>query len=154
RMLFGGLIAWSYPRLTAASVEGRNRVEQFLGSNPVRPAFIERRCYRIHASVIFFGITVAKRSDVGSGFASVETGSSEGGTVEALQFGAGSDPARARGLNRFGLMQEAVLTASRGIAASVYAGFMTSSPEDTPESAKSALNRSGGKIPCIFGEGM
>ena len=67
------------------------------------------RTYQATATILVLGLPIFKRKDVGSGCASVEFGCAGSQTVTALQFAAGSRPERARGLNRLGLMREAVV---------------------------------------------
>src|SRR5579859_8009542 len=68
-----------------------------------------RRHYRMDATILFLGAPIFTRQAAGGGFASVETGARPDATAVALQFAAGSDPARAHGLNRFGILQEAMI---------------------------------------------
>src|SRR5215831_6240345 len=59
--------------------------------------------YQASATVVICGIPIFTRQNVGAGYASVEIG----GSAVGLQFAAGSWPERARGLNRFGVLEEA-----------------------------------------------
>src|SRR5580693_7962718 len=70
----------------------------------------------------------------------------------ALQFAAGSDPERARGLNRLGLMREVVVEQGARLLKTSYAGFMTSSPEKSLDQGRQALNAAN-EIPCTLGSG-
>jgi hypothetical protein len=90
--------------------------------------------YRVDATILLLGIPVFSRSGVGGGYAVVE----EFDSVRSLQFAAGSDPARARGLNRLGFIHEL-----RGVAGSRYFGFMTSSGEESFAEARRALEEPG-----------
>lgn len=90
--------------------------------------------YRVDATILLLGIPVFSRSGVGGGYAVVE----EFDSVRSLQFAAGSDPERARGLNRLGFIHEL-----RGVAGSRYFGFMTSSGEESFAEARRALEEPG-----------
>jgi hypothetical protein len=90
----------------------------------------ERRCYRADAQVQLLGLTVFSRAGVGAGFASVQTGPE----ASLLRFGAGSDPGRAKGLNRLGYIEEL-----RAGDEAAYFGFMTASPEQSVAQARQAL---------------
>ena len=67
-----------------------------------RDAVHERR-YRLHATVLLLGVPLVSKANIGGAYASVETASAPGYGAIALQFAAGSWPARARDLNRFGI---------------------------------------------------
>jgi hypothetical protein len=90
--------------------------------------------YRVDATILLLGIPVFSRSGVGGGYAAIE----EFDSVRSLQFAAGSDPARARGLNRLGFIHEL-----RGVGGSRYFGFMTSSGEESFAEARRALEGPG-----------
>lgn len=90
--------------------------------------------YRVDANILLFGMTLFSRAGVGSGYAVVE----EFDSIRSLQFAAGSNPARARGLNRLGFLHEL-----RGAAGSRYFGFMTSSGEESFAEARRALEEPG-----------
>lgn len=95
--------------------------------------------YRVHATILLFGMALYKRKDVGSGFASVERlGSGEAGML-SLRFGAGSNPERAKGLRRSGVFHEVVLREQGEKERAAYYGFMTSSPEETLDQARKSL---------------
>lgn len=95
--------------------------------------------YRADAAVIFCGVTVFSRRDVGGAYASVETGQAAGASATALRFVAGSDPARCAGLNRFGILEEAVIE-SESNPEFAFAGLITDSKEADLEEAKKALH--------------
>ena len=90
--------------------------------------------YRVDATILLLGLPVYSRAGVGGGYASAE----EFETGLSLQFAAGSDPARARGLNRLGFLHE--LRAAGGVR---YFGFMTSSGEESFAEARRALEEPG-----------
>jgi len=128
-------------------------VRRLLGSHPAKSVQRYLRPYRATASILVLGGRSIKRKDVGSGYASVETGAWDGQTVTALQFAAGSKPERARGLNRLGLMREAVVEQDARLLETSYAGFMTSSPEKSLDQGRQALNTAASEMPCTLGRG-
>jgi hypothetical protein len=128
-------------------------VRRLLGSHPARSVKRYIRTYQATATILVLGIPIFKRKDVGSGCASVETGASGDQTVIALQFAAGSKPEHARGLNRLGLMREAVVEQDARLLETSYAGFMTSSPEKSLDQGRQALNTAAGEMPCALGSG-
>src|SRR5262249_23043168 len=83
-------------------------VRRLIEAHPGGSAKRYQRRFRVDAVILFLGVPIYRREDVGSGCATVETARCREQTVTALQFGAGSKPERSRGLNRLGLMQEAV----------------------------------------------
>ncbi len=87
------------------------------------PATAESRsttAYRIDATILALGMPVYKRRGAGCAFVHVRQ---EHGAVH-LQFAAGSWPDQARGLNRYGSLEESVT--AHGAS---WFGFMTSSPD-------------------------
>ena len=103
---------------------------------------IESRKYRVHATILLLGMPIYTRKDVGSGFSSIERSSAGGSHLTSLQFGAGSDPARAKGLNRLGVFHEVILRQQQQEKAA-YFGFMTASSEENLDQAKAALAKGG-----------
>lgn len=87
------------------------------------------RHYRIHAVVSLLGVPLIAKQDVGGALLCAEEHAQDGTHTTALQFYGGSWPAKLRGLNRFGAMQEVVHSDRDGITESAYLGFMTASPE-------------------------
>lgn len=102
------------------------------------------RHYRVNVAVLALGIPFFHRSEVGGGFASVETGTTDGADALGLQFAAGSLPERSAGLNRFGMFREACLVARNGHTERAFAGFITSSEEESLSEARHALKQNGG----------
>ena len=98
-----------------------------------RLSTLQRR-YRVDAAVLLCGVPLFFRKNVGSGYASVETATGPGGPV-ALQFAAGSSRSRA-GVNRFGILREAVIEGPGGALRFAFAGFITQSPEQDLEQAR------------------
>src|ERR1700728_202736 len=74
----------------------------------------EARRYVANATITLFSVPLIARSCVGSGYAVVEEASNADGRTLSMQFGAGSYPHNARGLNRLGFIQEAVVEEASG----------------------------------------
>ncbi len=102
-----------------------------------RAAAFQRR-YRMDAAILLLGAPLFTRRAAGGAYASVEISGHQGSTATALQFAAGSSPARAHGLNRFGILREAVVERSEGTELS-FAGLMTRSGEESFEQGRNAL---------------
>jgi hypothetical protein len=146
-LIGGSLLA----RAFAASLPGtgeRNTfdIDRLLSANSridspgveVRKA--EVRKYAANATVTLFSIPLVSKASVGSGYAVVE----EWGRTVSIQFGAGSYPDSARGLNRLGFIQEAIIEERPGCPAEcAWLAFMTTSQEKNLEQAKNAIDRSG-----------
>ena len=128
-------------------------VRRLLGNHPASAVKRYLRSYQATATILVLGIPILKRKDVGSGCASVETGASGGQRVTALQFAAGSNPERAHGLNRLGLMREAVVEQDARLVSTSFAGFMTSSPEKSLEQGRQGLNTDAAQMACTLGRG-
>ncbi len=97
-----------------------------------------QRRYRLDATILLFGAPLFTRESAGGAYASLEIGRDQGAQALALQFAAGSNPARAHGLNRFGVLREAVIERPGGIEFS-FAGLMTRAREESLEQARRAL---------------
>ena len=116
---------------------------------------LEVRTYVANATITLFSIPLVSKNSVGSGYAVVE----QAGRTLAIQFGAGSYPESARGLNRLGFIQEAVI--EEGVveerqgtpAECAWLAFMTTSKEDNLNQAKNALEASGGMVPYSASQG-
>lgn len=110
----------------------------------------QRRTYTASATVTLFSVPLVSRSGVGSGYALVEQAASPGGTVISIQFGAGSYPESARGLNRLGLLHEVVLEQPAGRPReSAYYALMTTSPETNLTQARKAVDAQSGLVPYV-----
>jgi len=109
------------------------------------PAAQFQRRYRMDATILLLGAPIYTRQGAGGAYASVETGQDPAGTAVALQFAAGSFAARAHGLNRFGVLREAVIRrAARPDAFEFsFAGLMTRSREESFAEGREALASSG-----------
>jgi hypothetical protein len=89
--------------------------------------------------VLLFGLPFLHRSRVGGGSAVWrESSLAQGGLLRFLEFTGFSLPERAAGLNRLGFIRE-MSRFEDGAAESIYFGLMTSSPEESAEEAKKAL---------------
>jgi hypothetical protein len=107
-----------------------------------------QRRYIVRANVTLLSIPVVSRHFVGNGFVRIEEaeGNRNNNTI-AIQFGAGSSPANARGLNRLGFIEEVVVERGRNeIGECAYFAFMTASQEENPVEASA--------IPCVAAEGI
>jgi hypothetical protein len=99
---------------------------------------------------MLFSIPLVSRASVGSGYAVVE----QAARTLSIQFGAGSYPESARGLNRLGFIQEAVVEEQPGKPAeSAWLAFMTTSKETSLDQAKRALEDSGAIAPYSASQG-
>ena len=149
RVLLGGFsIAWSVRGSSAGVQPAIRALPRELLRGFRRSQAFERR-YRADAAVSFGGVTIFSRRGVGGAYASVETGHGNEGTAPAspavaLHFLAGSDPARCAGLNRFGILQEAIVDSGADLRFS-FAGLITESKEENLEDAKKALHASVGQ---------
>ncbi len=94
--------------------------------------------YRMDATILLLGAPIFTRQAAGGGYASVEISRDQAERAVALQFAAGSDPARAHGLNRFGILREALVL--RGAVTELsFAGLMTRAREESLEQGRKAL---------------
>lgn len=120
------------------------------GSQPAGSKYaVWQRRYRASATITLLSIPIVSRDDVGSGFILIE----EAAHKIAIQFGAGSYPESARGLNRLGFIQEVVAEKNRGeLAECTYFAFMTTSAEKNLEQAQRALDASGATVPYAVAE--
>lgn len=102
------------------------------------PAVGFQQRYRMDATILLLGAPLFTRQGAGGGYASVEISRDQDERAVALQFAAGSDPARAHGLNRFGILREALVL--RGAVTELsFAGLMTRSHEESFEQGRKAL---------------
>ncbi len=146
---FSGLLLSPFlsPEASAAAFD------RLVEANPAGAVRRYQRHLRVHATILLFGVPIIKRTDVGAGCATVETGSAEDQRMIALQFAAGSTPERAHGLNRLGLMKEFVIERDARVNKSSYSGFMTSSPEKSLDQGKRAIESNGDALPCTLASG-
>jgi hypothetical protein len=110
------------------------------GSNPEMLPVL--KSYRADAVILLLGIPIYKRAGVGSGQVSVSK-SGEGTQMRrTLFFAAGSDPKRAHGLARLGWMREMGYGPGPTPSETEYFGVMTSSPEESLDSARKSAAES------------
>jgi hypothetical protein len=138
-------------RLVAGTLlSGARGLKGTKGSGTEPENNIWQRRYRASATITLLTIPIVSKNDVGSGFILIE----EAGHATAIQFGAGSYPEKARGLNRLGFIQEVIAEKDAGEAAEcTYFAFMTTSAEKNVEQAKRALESSEATIPYAVAEG-
>ncbi|HEX5226767.1 MAG TPA: hypothetical protein VFW44_03620 [Bryobacteraceae bacterium] len=106
--------------------------------------------YRMDATILLLGAPIFTREAAGGGYASVELSLDRSAT--ALQFAAGSFPDRAHGLNRFGVLREAVLRRGDSVELS-FAGLMTRSREESIDQGRKALAASDGGAEGVIARG-
>jgi hypothetical protein len=107
------------------------------------PSCINSRTYRVDAVILLLGIAVYRRPGVGGGKASLEETGEGGSLRRTLFFAGGSDPALAHGLNRLGWFRETVEGPVSAPSQAGYFGVMTSSPEESLEHARKAVETPG-----------
>jgi hypothetical protein len=99
----------------------------------------ERR-YRADAQVLVLSVPILRRSGVGGGSVVWREWREPAGAMRLLEFTGYSNPDRAAGLNRLGLIRETSCRADNAIRESSYFGVMTASPEENAEEAHKALH--------------
>jgi hypothetical protein len=105
---------------------------------------VEQICqYRAKATILMLSVPVLVRDNVGSGYLRVVEGKEQGKRKLSLEFGAGSEPDRAAGLNRLGVFEESIVTVGDQLESALYFGFMTSSTEQDIGEARTALHGKG-----------
>src|ERR1700733_2837993 len=127
-------------------------VDRLLDLSSVEPSRTAVTRYVANATITLFSISLVSKSSVGSGYAVVE----EVGNTLAIQFGAGSWPESARGLNRLGFIQEAVTEERPGCPSEcAWLAFMTTSQEKSLDQAKRAVETGppGGTVPYSASQG-
>ena len=127
-------------------------VDRLLDEIPQSRANVCQRRYGAKATITLLSVPLVSRAGVGSGYIVIEQ-SAESHAV-GIQFGAGSWPEAARGLNRLGFIQEGVVEDRAGqLLECAYFAFMTTSQEENLDQAKKALESSDGNIPYVAAEG-
>jgi hypothetical protein len=109
--------------------------------------------YTAGATVTLFSIPIVTKGSVGSGYAVIERAQTHSGSTLAIQFGAGSAPEHARGLNRLGYIEEAIIEESGNPVECAWIAFMTTSQEKNLDQAKQALHDSGPSVPYTASQG-
>ena len=144
------ILALAGSPLLARIAAERFDVDRILSINTGKPANTYSRKYVAGASFLLFSIPLGSKSGVGSAFTVIE----ETKDAVSIRFGAGSYPESARGLNRLGFIQEAVLESGTGQPAEcAYLAFMTTSQEKNLDQAKRALESSGEVVPYTAAQG-
>jgi len=96
--------------------------------------------YRARATVLMLSAPLLHRDNVGSGYLHVSRQETGGRRQLRLEFGAGSLPERAAGMNRLGVFEETIVEAGELIESASYFGFMTASNEKDLDQARTALH--------------
>jgi hypothetical protein len=99
----------------------------------------ERR-YRADAQILVLSVPILRRSGVGGGSVVWREWREPAGAMRLLEFTGYSNPDRAAGLNRLGLIRETSRREDNAIRESSYFGVMTASPEESAEEAHKALH--------------
>jgi len=102
--------------------------------------FSRERRYRVDAQVLIFSLPILHRSGVGGGRIVWREWQEATGSMRLLEFAGYSNPERAAGLNRLGLIRERSSREDQAIRESSYFGVMTASPEESAEEAHQALH--------------
>lgn len=137
-------------------VEGRAAfdVDRLLDGDSRTDCQPQFRKYTASATVMLFSIPLVSKSGVGSGYAVIEEADAAAGRTISIQFGAGSYPGSARGLNRLGFIQEAIVEDGAGHPTEcAWLAFMTTSKESSLDQAKRALETSGAMVPYSASQG-
>jgi hypothetical protein len=115
----------------------------------------QRMTWIASATITLFSVPVFSRRGVGSGYAVVEEARlASGENAVSIQFGAGSWPESAHGLNRFGLIHEVTLENRNGAPdESAYGAFITASREKNIDQASQALKAQGAEVPYVAAQG-
>lgn len=156
--LWAGAMALGFRKGTAAaagvsSIPEPLAVDRLMGALPAAQRVHSRRLYRADAVITLFNIPIFSRAGVGSGFAVYDEMDAREIRTISLQFAGGSRPDRAKGLNRLGYIHEVVVERGNAPAETAYFGFMTSSPEESLDQAKKALEASNGMLPYTAVDG-
>ncbi len=129
------------------------QVDRLQGEHQYDTVADQFRVYRADAVVSLLSITVFSRAGVGSGFAGYREARRSGESIATMRFAGGSFPQRAHNLNRFGLIQEVVISKDGAPTEAAYFGFMTSSPEEGLSDAKRAMDANAGTAQYVAAEG-
>lgn len=121
----------------------------FLGCLALQPILAaepaaETLChFHARASILVFSVPIFHRDNVGSAYLRIAERLEEGRRLLKLEFGAGSIPEKAAGLNRLGVFEESIVQDRDSIESAQYFGFISSSSEKDLNEARAALNRAG-----------
>lgn len=159
RLIPGGLLSGILKACRSDVIEagaGRILVDALIDSKAGSSVIVaaQRRAYTATATVMLFSVPLVTRSGVGSGYTLIEQGTAADGAVISIQFGAGSYPETARGLNRLGLIHEVVLESPGGQAREcAYYAFMTTSQETSLSQAQKSVEKQGESVPYVAAQG-
>jgi hypothetical protein len=101
--------------------------------------FSRERRYRADAQILVLSLPILRRSGVGGGSVVWREWREPAGPIRLLEFTGYSNPERAAGLNRLGLIRETSRGERNAIRESSYFGVMTASPEESAAEAHKAL---------------
>ncbi|MCL4783040.1 MAG: hypothetical protein KJZ70_08415 [Bryobacterales bacterium] len=143
--ILAGLAASLWPVRRSRGSEARPLSIELLLDRFSAPLVDIQSCYRADITIQIFRIPLYRKRGVGGAVANLRQ--YQGGRESAIgiSFLAGSNPEKAGGVNRFGYIEEVVLEESSVPAEAAYFGMMTSSPESSFESARSALGEANRK---------
>ena len=144
-----------FPKLFAGELKTAHfDVDRLLDTNAGSAGEVRRRFYVASATFTLFSIPLGTKGSVGSGYTVIEEAAGPAGKTLAIQFGAGSWPESAHGLNRLGYIQEAVFEDnSGGYRECAYVAFMTTSQEKSLDQAKKALAKESTLVPYSAAQG-
>jgi hypothetical protein len=107
---------------------------------PASPSIELATRYVAHATVTLLGVPVFSRSGVGEGYIRYRNSPAADGRSVGIEFGAGSFPEKAHGVNKLGLIRESVIETAAGDRVQCeYFGFMTTSQEATVDDARKSF---------------
>ncbi len=137
--------AWAaMPWVALANTDRPLFVEKLLARFPA-PESDHELCYRADATIQILKVPLFRRRGVGGAVASVREYRKDSEQALGISFLAGSNPTEAGGVNRFGYIEEVVVEQHSVPREAAYFGVMTSSPEESFDSARSALGEAGKK---------
>ncbi|HXM41150.1 MAG TPA: hypothetical protein VN924_07850 [Bryobacteraceae bacterium] len=110
------------------------------GAGDFNADFSRERRYRADAQILVLSLPILRRSGVGGGSVVWREWREPAGLNRMLEFNGYSNPDRAAGLNRLGLIREASRGEQAATRESSYFGVMTASPEESAEEAHKALH--------------
>jgi hypothetical protein len=102
--------------------------------------FSKERRYRADAQILVLSLPILRRTGVGGGSVVWREWREPAGLNRLLEFTGYSDPERAAGLNRLGMIRETSRGDDNAVRESSYFGVMTASPEESAEEAHKALH--------------
>ena len=144
-----------FSKLFAGSLRpAKFNVDRLLDAASGIPAEVFSRKYAASATITLFSIPLVSKSGVGTGYTVIEEAAGRSGRTVAIQFGAGSYPERARGLNRLGFIQEVAVEDRDAAVDCAYLAFMTTSQEKNLDQAKKALVKAADAVAYTAAQGF